>query len=234
MAAGNYGDSLHAFTNGIAPRAFSDPVCRRFGVSSVPASFLIDETGKILAINPRLIEIENILDERKNFQPIYKDISGVLAQSSDRNEVLKYSRIFLFNYYGDSLAKTTTSENGEFVFPAVKLNQDFLLKVDNKIDITTSDPIALYTPKGEYMLDGRTKDEGFVFSISSRNSNKLVREDTATLSEKAPDEIDIIKSLDFSADNKSLTPGDEKELKTILLSLQKNPALKLEFITHTD
>jgi outer membrane protein OmpA-like peptidoglycan-associated protein len=226
-------DSLHVFTNGIAVRGFSDMACKKFSVTSVPASFLIDETGTILAVNPRLIEIENILDERKNFQPIKKDITGILAQSSNRNEVVKFSRLFLFNYYGDSLAKTTTSEKGEFMFSDIKLNQDFLLKVDNKIDITTSDPIALYTPTGEFMLDGRTKDEGFVFNISSRATNKLIKEDTSSQA-NALGEIDVIKSLTFSADNKALTSRDEAELKSILLRLQKNPVLKLEFITHTD
>jgi hypothetical protein len=226
-------DSLFPFTNAIALRGMNDAVCRKYGVSSLPADFLIDESGTVLAVNPRPAEIEDLLDERKNFQPIRKDITGILAQSSNKNDVLKYSKIFLFNLYGDSLAKSITTEKGEFFFSEVKLSQDFLLKVDNKTDITTSDPIALYSPEGEFMLDGRTKDEGFVFNISSRNSTKLVKEDTAG-SDHALGEIDVIKNLAFTAEGKSLTAKDEQDLRSILQRLQKNPELRLEFVTHTD
>jgi outer membrane protein OmpA-like peptidoglycan-associated protein len=227
-------DSLYDFTNGIAPRGFSDAVCRKYGVTSVPASFLIDESGTILSVNPKPADIENILDERKNFVPIRKDLTGILAQSSNKNDVLKFSKVFLFNYYGDSLAKSMTNEKGEFFFGDVKLTQDIVLKVDNQIDITTSDPIALYSPEGDFMMDGFTKEAGFVFNITARNSTKLVKNDTTGSSENALGEIDVIKSLTFAAAGKSLTIQDEQDLKPILQRLLKNQQLKLEFVTHTD
>lgn len=227
-------DSLYDFTNGLAPRGLSDAVCRKYGITSVPASFLIDESGTIIAVNPTPAQLENILDERKNFVPIKKDITGILAQSSNKSDVLKFSKVFLFNYYGDSLAKSMTNEKGEFFFGDIKLTQDIILKVDNKIDITTSDPIALYTPDGAFMIDGFTKDGGFVFNISSRHTTKLVKGDTSSASGNAMGEIDVIKSLTFAAAGKSLTTQDEQELKSILQRLQKNQQLKLEFVTHTD
>lgn len=226
-------DTLTNFTHGIAIRGYNDDVCKKYGVTQVPTQILIDETGIVLAVNPRVMDIENILDVKKNFQPIRKDVTGILAQSSNRSEPLKFCKLYLFNYYGDSIERTITNAKGHFTFSNVKLNQDFILKLDNKVNINTSDPIALYTPSGEFLMDGRTKDKGFVFYINPRNSNKLIESDTATITNTLG-QIDVIKHLLFFTDGKGLTPKDEKDLSQIVAMLTRDKSLKVEFITHTD
>jgi outer membrane protein OmpA-like peptidoglycan-associated protein len=188
----------------------------------------------ILAVNPKMMEIETILDDRKNIQPVKKDVTGTLAQSSSKEDVIKFIRLYLFNFYGDSLAKTITTSKGEFIFSDVKINQDFVLKVDNKIDINTSDPIALYAPNGEFMMDGRTKDKGFSFYISARNSNKLVEGDSLNPTTNLLGQIDVIKHLTFYADGMGLTPKDEQELNPIISMLMRDKNNFVEVTTHTD
>lgn len=226
-------DTLHNFTNGIAFRGYSDDVCKKYGVTSLPTDILIDDYGMIIAVNPKMTEIEDILDERKNTQPIKKDVMGRLAQSSDKNEPAKYIKLYLFNYYGDSVAKTITNVKGEFTFSDIKLNQDFILKVDNKIDINTSDPIALYSMKGDFLMDGRTKDKGFTFYISARYSNKLAA-DTANSTINSLGQIDVVKNLTFYTNGAGLTPNDEKDLNYIINLLQKDKTAQIEITTHTD
>lgn len=226
-------DTLSNFTHGIAIRGYSDEVCKKFGVTTLPTDILIDDNGTILSINPKMTEIETILDDRKNIQPVKKDVVGKLAQSSDKNESIKYIKLYLFNYYGDSVAKTTTNHKGEFTFSDIKLNQDFILKVDNKIDITTSDPIALYSPKGDFLMDGRTKDKGFIFYISARYNNKLTA-DTSNSIVNSLGQIDVIKHLTFYTNGAGLTPKDEQELNSIIVMLQKDKAAHVEIATHTD
>jgi len=226
-------DSLSIFTNGIAIRGYSDEVCKKYGVTSLPTDILIDDSGLILAINPKMTELENTLDDRKNIQPIKKDVVGRLAQSSDKNESIKYIKLYLFNYYGDSIAKTTTNHRGEFTFSDIKLNQDFILKVDNKIDITTSDPMALYSINGDFLMDGRTKDKGFTFYISARYSNKL-NADTSRSIINSLEQIDVIKHLTFYTNGAGLTPKDEQELNSIIAMLQKDKSAHVEITTHTD
>ncbi|PBQ33150.1 hypothetical protein CNR22_15630 [Sphingobacteriaceae bacterium] len=226
-------DSLSLFTNGIAVRGYSDDVCKKYGVSSLPTDILIDEAGLVLAINPKMTELENILDDHKNIQPIKKDVVGKLAQSSDKNEAIKYIKLYLFNFYGDSVARTTTNHKGEFSFSDIKLNQDFILKVDNKIDITTSDPIALYTASGDFMMDGRTKDQGFTFYISARASTKLTADTSHTIVNSLG-QIDVVKHLTFYTNGTGLTPKDEQELNSIIAMLQKDKLASVEITTHTD
>lgn len=226
-------DTLTNFIHGIAIRGYSDEVCKKYGVTRLPTDLLIDDYGMVLAVNPKMTEIEMILDDRKNIQPIRKDVVGKLAQSSDKNESVKYIKLYLFNYYGDSIAKTTTNHKGEFTFSEIKLNQDFILKVDNKIDITTSDPIALYSPNGDFLMDGRTKDKGFTFYISARYSNKLIA-DTSNSIVNSLGQIDVIKHLTFYTNGAGLTPKDEQELNSIIGMLQKDRAAHVEIATHTD
>lgn len=227
-------DTLTNFTHGIALRGYNDEICKKYGVSSLPTDILIDDYGTILAVNPKMTDIETILDDRKNMQPVKKDIVGTLAQSSNKNEVIKYIKLYLFNYYGDSIAKTITTAKGGFIFSDVKLNQDFVLKVDNKIDITTSDPIALYAPNGEFLMDGRTKDKGFIFYISARYSNKLTEGDSLNPTKNYLGQIDVIKHLTFYTNGMGLTPKDEQQLNPIIAMLQKDRTTNVELITHTD
>lgn len=226
-------DTLTNFTHGIAFRGYGDEVCRKYGVTVLPTDILIDENGIVIAVNPKLTLLEELLDDRKNIQPVKKDIIGRLAQSSDKNESVKYIKLYLFNHYGDSLSKTTTNARGEFNFSEVKLNQDFVLKVDNKIDINTSDPIALYTPRGEFLMDGRTKDKGFLFYISARYSNKLT-DDSTNSNTNSLGQIDVVKHLTFYTNGKGLTPKDEQDLNSIVSILQKDRMTHVEIATHTD
>lgn len=226
-------DTLTQFTHGIAVRGYSDDVCKKYGVTTLPTDILIDDNGVILAVNPKMTELESLLDDRKNIQPVKKDIAGILAHSSDKNETARYIKLYLFNYYGDSVARTTTNAKGEFTFSDVKLNQDFILKVDNKIDITTSDPMALYTPKSEFLMDGRTRDKGFVFYISARYSGKLTH-DSSSSNTNSLGQIDVIKRLTFFTNGKGLTPKDEQELNSIISLLQKDKSSHVEIATHTD
>lgn len=227
-------DTLVNFTHGIAIRGYNDEVCKKYGVTSLPTDILVDDQGLVIAVNPTMTELENILDDRKNIQPVKKDIVGTLAQSSNKNDVAKFIRLYLFNYYGDSVAKTITTAKGGFVFGDMKLNQDFILKIDNKSDITTSDPIALYAPNGDFIMDGRTKDNGFVFYISARNSNKLTEGDSLNPTTNSLGQLDIIKHLTFFTNGMGLTPRDEQDLNSIVSLVMKDKSNQVEFVTHTD
>lgn len=226
-------DSLNAITHGIAVRGYQEEVCKRYLIKELPTLILIDEKGIIQAINPRFSDIEVFLDSRKNSLTLRTDLSGALAQSSNKREPIPYCKLFLFNHYGDSLQVTTTTNKGSFVFPDVKINQDLYLKIDNKVDIITSDPIALYSPAGEFIMDGRTGNKGFEFAVPSRSAQKLTMTDSAAMVNYLG-QIEIIKHLTFYTNGEGLTPQDEKDLGSILKLLLTNKDLKLEITVHTD
>lgn len=226
-------DSLNNFIHGVAFRGYNDEICKKYLVNKVPTDILVDQTGAVIAVNPRIRDLEAILDEKKNFMPVRKDVVGTLALSSNPSDLLKYGKLFLFDGYGDSLSQTTTNMNGGFTFSEIKLNQDFILKVDNQSDIVTSDPLALYSVRGEKIMDGKTMQGGFVFYIPSKISTMLTDGDHSTLGGNIG-RIDVIKELVFKNNGAELTPKDEMDLNAIFLILQKNKSLSVDVVTHTD
>lgn len=226
-------DTLNNFVNGIAFRGYNDDICKKYMITQVPSDILIDEAGTIIAINPQIRVIEDILDERKNFQPVKKDVIGTLALSSNPSDLLKYGKLYLFDAYGDSIARTVTNGNGGFTFSDIKLNQDFILKVDNGVNIVTSDPLALYSYKGEKILEGQNFEAGFVFYIPSNKSVLLTEGEHNTLG-AGIGQVNVIKDLVFKNNGAELTPKDEQELNAIFMILQKNKSLSVEVTTHTD
>ncbi len=227
-------DSLTNIINGIANRGYNDEVCKKFGVTSVPKDILIDETGTIISIDPRMRDIETMLDDRKNFLPVKKEVVGFLAQTSNKAEVLKFGKIYLFDGYGDSIVTSVTNANGRFLINDIKLNQDFILRVDNQVDFVTTDPLALYTTRGEHIIDAKTIDKGFVFYIPAKLSYKLTDDNQDATLNGSIAQVSVVKNLVFKNNGLELMPKDEVELNAIVLMLSKNKALNVDIYTHTD
>lgn len=227
-------DSLFDFVHGIAPKGFTkDDVCLKFGVSKIPTDIVIDETGQVVLINPKLADLENYLDSKKNVHPIKKDIYGVLALSSNKEDKVRFSKVYLFNHYGDSLAHSRTNESGLFVFHDMKVSQDHILKIDNQMDIITSDPTALYNTEGKLLLNGKTMEGGFVFYLPSKLIYQLQLADSS-LNTFSPLEFTVTKYLEFKNNNASLSVKDEQEVNGILSILEKNKQSILEIAVHSN
>ena len=227
-------DSLVNFIHGIAIKGFTkDDVCLKFGVSKTPTDIVIDETGQVVLINPRLADLENYLDSKKNVHPLKKDIYGTMALSSSKEDKVRFSKVYLFNHYGDSLGHSRTNENGVFVFHDMKINQDYILKIDNQMDIITSDPTALYNTGGELLVKGKTMGGGFVFYLPSKLISQLQLADSS-LNTVSPLEITITKYLEFKNSGAGLSAKDEQELKGVLSTLEKNKKSILEIAVHSN
>ncbi len=227
-------DSLTNFINGIAQKGYNDDVCKKYGVTSLPADVLIDENGIVIAINPKMSVLEDLLDEKKNFLPIKKDVTGIIGHTSNKDDILKFGKLYLFDAYYDSVSTTLTNANGGFSFYDIKLNQDFILKTDNQVDIVTSDPLAIYNKRGEHIVDGKTMGNGFVFYIPSNTSYKLTDDNPDEALNGTIGEVNVTKNLIFASNGAALSPKDEQELQPILLMLQKNKDLVVTITTHTD
>jgi outer membrane protein OmpA-like peptidoglycan-associated protein len=225
-------DSLTNLINGVALGDFDDDACKKYNVTSVPYDILIDEKGIIIATNPSMQEVEALLSERKIFQPVRRDLSGVLAQSLNKSEVLKSANVYLFSIYGDSLAKGVTYSNGKFVFNNIKLNQDLILKIPNQKDMDPADPIALFSPNGDFLIPGTRVDANCVFFIPYKMVYALLDANAAN----APKEqMNKVNNMEFTTSGGfQLSPKDEQELDALYVILQKIKTLTIEFKTFTD
>jgi outer membrane protein OmpA-like peptidoglycan-associated protein len=227
-------DTLVRLIHGMAPDSLNDLVCRDYSIKQIPSDILVDEGGFVIAINPRFVDIENILDEKKSYQAIKKDLSGTVALSSNKNKVLKNTKISIHNYYGDALGEAYTNDKGEFLIHDLKLNQDIEFRVTNNGNSLADDFVALYNKDGEFVSDAKTTTEAFIFRLPTRVANKLILNDNFGSGQHLVEEIDVIKLLTFSDNGTKLTAKDEKELNILVFDMKKDPVLYMEFFAHTD
>jgi outer membrane protein OmpA-like peptidoglycan-associated protein len=225
-------DSLLNVVNGIAVRGYNDELCKKYGITSVPTDILVDEKGTVIGINPKITIIEEVLDDKKNFQPVKSDVVGKIAYSSNSSDVFKFAKLYLFNAYGDSIERGMTDGEGKFLFSEVKLNQDFILKMDNGANIMTSEPLAIFNERGERIVESKTSDNGFVFYVPSKANTKILDPNEEAPLEGKIDQIDVNKHLLFKNAGAELSPKDEFELKGIVEMLKKNDGLFVDVTGH--
>ncbi len=225
-------DSLE-ITNGVAPRSYNDEVCKKYGVNALPSDFLIDESGTIISINPNMRDLEFILDERKNFQVVRKNITGTIAETDNSTAFLRGGSLFLLNSYGDSIAKSGVSPAGVFTINDIKLNQDFVLKIETDLNPSQNMEFSIYTSRGEKAFTVAPKVGELIYLIPSSSIGKLIEDDSEEGSSgEGIGQIEVIKSLQFKPNGLGLLPKDEKELEAIVSMLQKNKALVADVTTH--
>ena len=223
-------DSLGVFINGTV-KDYSDAACKKYSVAA-PGDVLIDETGAVIVINPSMKELESLISERKVFQPVKKNVVGLLAKSLNRDDVLKSGKLSLFNVYGDSISGANGSATGRFSFSNVKLSQDLVLKIANQSEMDASDPIALYAPNGDFLMNGIVINGACEFYIPYKMVYRLLDANAAS----TPNEqMNLVSHLEFTSTGTfELSPKDEQDLDYLASILLKNKALSVEFKTHTD
>lgn len=225
-------DSLDV-VNGIATRSYNDDVCKKYGINSLSTDVLIDENGVVIAINPSIKDLEYILDERKSFQVVRKNITGTFAETDNSTSFLRGGNLYLLNSYGDSIARTSISPAGVFTINEIKLNQDFVMKVETDLNPSQNMDFSVYTMHGEKIATASPKMGELVYQIPAAAMEKL-QEDDGENPTGGIEQIEVIKSLQFKPNGLALLPKDEKELESIVSMLQKNKGLSVDITAHTN
>ncbi|MCX8080833.1 MAG: OmpA family protein [Bacteroidia bacterium] len=226
-------DSIEDAVNAVAVRGYQDEICRKFGINKLPSDFLIDNHGKIISVNPTLTYVEDLLDQHKNILPQRKEINAYVAYSSNINERFTYAKLYLFNQYYDTVGVTRTDDKGMFSLEDIKMNQDFIMKIENGTNIITTDPIALYTLSGKKIMDAKNTESGFEFYIPSSLSYKLTADYEKESMRGSVEEVNVTKKMEYAANNTKLSAEDIRSLQSLAEMLLKNKKLKVLIIAHS-
>jgi len=226
-------DSLEDAINAVAVRGYQDELCKKFGVTKLPMDFLVDNSGRIIAINPTLTFVEDILDQHKNFLPTRKELRAYVAYASNFNDRYTFSKLYLFNQYMDTIGMTRTDDKGMFTLEDIKMNQDFIMKIDNGTNIISSDPIALFTMGGQKIMEAKNVESGFEFYIPSGQNYKLTDAYEKESMKGKVDEVDVVKKMEYSNNFTKLSQRDILSLESLTEMLLKNKNLKVQIIAHS-
>jgi outer membrane protein OmpA-like peptidoglycan-associated protein len=234
----NYG--LMLLNNGIALRGFFDFSAMRYNLDEVPAGFLIDETGKIVFVNPDVKTLLGYLNERKNSissPDVQTKIAGKLLFGKKDKQPLANQKFYLLNEKNDTLHKFVTSEDGSFLLDKINTAQDYHLKFTLAKPLSDEDKVYLAMPDGSILSLIPKKDHGYAYRLLSSDMTFLKPGREGGITTKKV--LRELKDLNFT-DNLFKKAGTELTKESMLLLdkvvaiLKKDPKAHLEIITHTD
>ena len=229
--------NLLKLNNCIALKGYQDYFVKSYKLTQTPSSFLIDEFGKIIFINPDVRTIMGYLDERKN------TLSNGIAQTrisgkffiGDNVNTLKNSPVYVLNDKGDTIQKVSTNDAGIFSINNINTSQNLTLNIPLNSQISEDQKVFIASENGEILASCKKNTTGFEYKLLDVEMVYLkpLKELTPTKSTNELTDITISEDL-HKITGTSLTKDITAKLDAIIIKLKSNPKTRVEIISHTD
>ncbi len=224
---------IEKLTNCAAVKGFNDMYLKSYKLGQLPVTFLIDETGYILAVDPTMKQIEDVLDSKKNSIPNPKDLSGKLLFTEGAQSPVKNQKAFLLNKFGDTLSRNTTDLTGAFTFRGIKVLNQFVIRIDTGGSLLGRSKVCLANAKGA-CFNTINKTDGYMdlklFAAEINILAGIVENENPTKANYHS--IDV--PISFKKNGSELENSAFDELDKIATMMFKDKSYKLEIISHTD
>ncbi len=218
--------------NTIVVKGYNDMYIKTFKISQLSLTLLVDETGTIISINPTQLQLEQILDEKKNSPINLKDFKGKLLYSETTTDFVKDQKLVLLNKFRDTLARTITDKTGNFSFTEIKLMGEYILQVDTGGNMLKRNKFCLATINGP-VFAGETKIAGILeHHLYSVDINRLIGGPVNSVV-KTPT-VSFVANVNFKKGKADMEGSSHAELDKVVELLNKNKDYTLEIISHTD
>ncbi len=224
--------------NCIALKGFKDFFIKPYKLSETPTSFLIDEFGKVIFVNPDIRSIMGYLDTRKNVlssSELQNMVAGKIL-IGDNVKPLKNSKVYVLNNKSDTLQTVTTNDAGTFYIKDVNTAQDLSLKISKSEQITEDDKVFLASENGEILTAMKKTDEGFEYKILDVEMvflKPLKEEHVELKTTKELKDLSFTQNL-FNSGGVILNKEAKDKLDALLDKLKVYPKARIEIISHTD
>lgn len=219
-------------TNLIANRGYNDLSIRGYKISQLPLTILVDEKGIIIMINPTMLQIEDILDGKKNSPQNTKDLKGRLLLTENPSDVLKNHKMVLMNRFSDTISRTVTDNTGLFTFYGVKFLKEYIVKLDTSDGLKNATKAFISTASGA-VFGTINKTEGkFEYTVSMNDIVKMSANEKEMAAAK--NAVTLNSNITFKAGTSELDTKADPDLDKIAIMMTKNKDYTLEIISHTD
>ena len=230
---------LSSINNCIAQKGYGDFFVKTYKLTTTPSSFLIDEYGKIVAINPPLKTIIDYLDGKRNSQLSADVQSKLVGKIAVKNSSLANEKLYLLSDKKDTIQTTILDESGSFVFKNVNTSAShyLFLNKSSKISDDNSKFVFLTSENKEIVSNFGLTDNGFEYNLSETempylkpmvDNEPLVKKDSGALKHL------YVSDILFESKTTVLSKEAIAKLNPIVSKLKANPRTKIEIISHTD
>lgn len=224
--------------NCIALKGFKEFFIKPYKLSETPTSFLIDELGKVIFVNPDIRSIMGYLDTRKNVLQANEPQNSIAGKVLIGEDVrpLKNSKVYVLNTKKDTVQTVTTNDAGTFYVKNVNTSQDLNLNISKSPQIGEDDKVFLASENGEILTAMKKTETGFEYNVLDVEMVflKPLKEEHVTLKNtKELKDLSFTQNL-FPSGGINLTKDAKDKLDALLDKLKVYPKARIEIISHTD
>lgn len=223
---------MDKMTNLIANKGYNDLSVRNYKLTQLPVTLLVDELGTILAVNPTMLQIEDVLDAKKNAPQNTRDLKGRILFSEAPNDAVKNQKMVMMNKFNDTISRTTSDNSGLFTYFSLKYLPEYIIKADTGGDLSGKQKAYLSTSSGAVFASVPKVSGKFEYLLNLGDVAKLTGINTDATSTK--NAISFNANITFKNKSAELEPSSHVELDKVAIMLSKNKDYTVEIITHTD
>lgn len=232
---------LLKLNNCIAQKGYNDLFVKNYKIKETNSSFLIDEYGKIVAINPPLKTIISYLDSKRNVElstDVQTKIAGKIMFGQGSLTALANEKVWFMNSPKDTIQSVILDEKGSFILRDInaQLPMSLFIKASSKVSEDAS--LFLTTINGEIISPFTKNEIGYEYNLLDVEMPYLKTMSDNGASSKSDNDKSLknlysTESL-FKLKETVLAPDAIAKLGKVLSKLKDNPKTNLEIITHTD
>lgn len=223
---------MDKLVNLIAVKGYKDISVCNFKIMQLPVSLLIDEFGTIILINPTQLQIEEVLDGKKNSPPNTRDLKGMIMSSENPKDLVKNQKMILMNKFNDTLSRTVSDNLGHFQFSGVKYLPEYILRIDTAGDLSGKTKAFVGSSGGAVFADMTKMAGKFEYTLSLANVATLSGINKEASSTK--NAIIFNANITFKKNTAELESASHPELDKVATMLTKNKDYTMEIVSHTD
>lgn len=231
--------NLSSLNNCIALKGYKDFYIKAYHLTQTPSSFLIDEFGKILFVNPDIRTIIGFLEDRKNATLNNESpdkISGKIVYGSENLNILANQKVIIANEKGDSIQSFKTNEKGLFYFGNL-IAQNFIIKISKNDSIKDEDKVYLASENGDILSALKKSDNGFECNL--QDIEMVFLKPTKETISQYKQGNSVLKDLSFTENlfkqgGIVLNTDTKSKLDALAGKLKLTDKAKVQIITHTD
>lgn len=232
---------LLKFNNCIAQKGYNDIFVKNYKIKETNSSFLIDEFGKIIAINPSLKTIISYLDEKRNVElnlDVQSKIAGKIMFGQGALKGLANQKIWFMNSPSDTIQSVMLDEKGAFLLKNINAQLPMNLFIKASDQIAEDAPVFLTTEHGEIISPFSRNEIGYEYNLLDVEMPYLKPVSDFAVTSKDDNDKNLknlfVTEQLFTAKESALSPDAISKLTKVLSKLKENPKTRLEIITHTD
>ncbi len=231
---------LSKINNCVAQKGYNDIFIKNYKISQTPSSFLIDELGKIVSVNPSIKTIIDYLDNKRSATlntDVQTKLAGKIMFGKGTPMPLSNEKLWLLSDKKDSIESVVLDDRGAFLFKNINAAASYNLYLKNNSKITDDHFVFLTSENGNIVSNFKINEIGYDYTILDAempylkplyDNEVVVKKDSGAIKNL------YYSGMFFNSKENVLSSEAISKLNSIIAKLKSNAKVKVDIVSHTD